>query len=359
VKNNLYILPIEPIENRYPGDWYDHVPSQFQNFIDANCLEYNVESIIGEFSKSNSGSSAFLNFIDTNIWKSTQLARVAKLFSDDLVIDGDVFLLTDAWNPCVHQLRYMADLTGKNVKIVGVWHAGSYDKWDILGQTFKNKTWSYTNEAAMYMAYDLNIFATEFHCDMFRGAVGEKISLDMARSVVCGFPMEYMSKIIMQTSEKKDQVIFPHRASREKQHEVAELLAKELKIRGIDMYICQGKNLTRDEYYAKLSESKVCFSASLQETLGIAQFEAMLAGATPIVPDRLSYTEMYPTYYKYPSYITEGKMTQHKINCLADRVVYSMENYDSNSALLIKDASEIGKQFFNGEEFYKTVLEKK
>ena len=34
---------------------------------------------------------------------------------------------TDAWNPTVIQLRYMAELLGVDIRIGGMWHAGSYD----------------------------------------------------------------------------------------------------------------------------------------------------------------------------------------------------------------------------------------
>ena len=48
------------------------------------------------------------------------------------------------------------------------------------------------------------------------------------------------------------------------------------------------------------------FSANLQETLGISCYEGALAGAIPMVPDRLSYSEMYADGFKYPSEWTES-----------------------------------------------------
>ena len=50
-----------------------------------------------------------------------------------------------------------------------------------------------------------------------------------------------------------------------------------------------------------MGEAKIVFSANLQETLGISMYEGALAGAIPIVPDRLSYSEMYTDDFKYPS----------------------------------------------------------
>ena len=39
---------------------------------------------------------------------------------------------------------------------------------------------------------------------------------------------------------------------------------------------------------------------ALQETWGIAMIESVLSGCIPIVPDRLSYSELYPALFKYP-----------------------------------------------------------
>ena len=78
-------------------------------------------------------SGAFLNFSGTNYWKSEQLKTISKMIADGEVSDGDYFLYTDAWNPTVIQLKYMAELLGINIKIGGMWHARSYDP-DFLGR---------------------------------------------------------------------------------------------------------------------------------------------------------------------------------------------------------------------------------
>jgi len=361
-RNSLYILPIEPIENRYPGHWHQFMQKQFIDFIDENDLPFEVYNINGEYKKSNSGTSAFLNFIDTNVWKSEQMKQVALWFAAGGVRDGDVFLITDAWNPAVHQLRYMADLTGVDICIVGVWHAGSYDRWDILGQTFPNKKWSYKVEASMYEAYDTNIFATEFHRNMFEDVMrkaGESIT--PWKSVVCGFPMEYMQngslKEFAIQARKENMVIFPHRKSPEKQHDIAEDLSEALAEKGIEMYICQGKGLTTTEYHAKLAQAKVVFSASWQETLGIAQFEGMLHGAIPLQPNRLSYTEMYDPTFNYPSLWTENfELYKFYKNDLVDHIENMVLGYDHYTDLLEGNAQEIFEKFFTGTKFYATVL---
>ena len=56
------------------------------------------------------------------------MLEIANPVASGTVKDGDYFLYTDAWNPTVIQLKYMAELLGgPNIKIGGMWHARSYD----------------------------------------------------------------------------------------------------------------------------------------------------------------------------------------------------------------------------------------
>jgi hypothetical protein len=47
-----------------------------------------------------------------------------------------------------------------------------------------------------------------------------------------------------------------------------------------------------------LQRAKFAVSFADQETLGISMYEAACAGACPIVPNRLSYNEMYSPMFK-------------------------------------------------------------
>lgn len=50
----------------------------------------------------------------------------------------------------------------------------------------------------------------------------------------------------------------------------------------------------RDEYRVLLSKAKIVVSTARQENFGIAVVEAIVAGAIPLLPDRLSYPELLP-----------------------------------------------------------------
>ena len=79
-----------------------------------------------------------------------------------------------------------------------------------------------------------------------------------------------------------------------------------------------------------LERSKMVFSANLQETLGISCYEGALSGAIPMVPDRLSYTEMYSEDFKYPSEWTESweSYLKHKDHLVREIRIW-MERYDT------------------------------
>lgn len=64
---------------------------------------------------------------------------------------------------------------------------------------------------------------------------------------------------------------------------------------------------SREEYLEWLRNSNIVVSTALHEFFGISVMEAVGAGCIPLVPDRLSYPELYPQCYRYQ----EGKLSLH------------------------------------------------
>jgi glycosyltransferase involved in cell wall biosynthesis len=243
---NIFILALEPLESRYTWDWFDFLPDQIRQFKHDQEIEAIVYNITGEQRESKVTDGAFLNFIDTNIWKNTQINQIAEYFKDGIVKPGDKFLFTDAWHPGLIQIRYMSSLTGIPVEIHSIWHAGSYDENDFLGRNF-DKKWSYNFERSLYEASDVNYFATEYHLELFNRI----LEIKGDKSMVCGLPFDYLKdKIQKSPFPKEDIILFPHRISEEKQPEIFADLAKELP--EYQFIFCQEKSLTKDEYYKLL-----------------------------------------------------------------------------------------------------------
>jgi len=165
--------------------------------------------------------------------------------------------------------------------------------------------------------------------------------------------MEYIQKIrskYVVPTVKDNLVIFPHRLAPEKQVDVFKEIAKRLP--EYEFVICQEKNLTKDQYYDLLGRAKVVFSANLQETLGISMYEGVVFGATPVVPDYLSYDEMYPPEVKYPASWILG--SEKKIDNLAKVVDNAVKNYAHLVSLVEKSNPH---KFFNADVLVEKIKE--
>jgi hypothetical protein len=294
--NTIYIVPIEPIDQRYTKQWYDNIPVILEKEIAIRKLDTKVVTIDGVSIPPSTTAGAFLDFGATNVYKASQATAVSRMFSDGKIKDGDKFLVTDAWNFIITPIKYMSDLLDIKVEIHGIWHAGAYDPSDILGYKM-SKPWPWDTERGWYHSCDYNYYATDFHKNMFLK------NLDIAyayqgKAIRSGQPH---TPIIHQCSKYEDTpkngtMIWPHRYNADKQPDIAEDLAQV-----IPTVITQKMNLSKEDYYKTLGQSSVLFSCSLHENLGISIMEGVLAGVIPILPTRCSYTEMYLPEFLYPS----------------------------------------------------------
>jgi hypothetical protein len=168
--------------------------------------------------------------------------------------------------------------------------------------------------------------------------------------------MEYLRDSLVTYSgmEKRDLILFPHRIAPEKQVDIFRDLAEQLP--EYEFVVCQERELTKNEYHNLLGEAKMVFSANLQETLGISWYEGALVNAIPMVPDRLSYSEMAVPEFKYPSKWTEdySSYRTHRAEIVAKIRDY-MENYDDYLVSLGKQRTKLNKEFFSGAALYDAI----
>jgi|TARA_B100000123_G_scaffold94617_1_gene68824 hypothetical protein len=351
----IYIVDIEAVDTRYTKQWKEYLPSQLQKATNKT-----VKVISGGETPQATTPGAFLNFGGTNVYKSKQLEQIGEMFCEGTIKDGDYFLYTDAWNPTVIQLRYMAELLGVNIRVGGMWHAGSYDPQDFLGRLIGDKPWVRNAERSMFECYDDNFFATQFHIELFQHTfrpTGNPAidTVDPKKFVKAGWPMEYLGPTFTQykNMEKKDIILFPHRIAPEKQPEIFYDLRESLP--QYEFIVCQEKQLTKNEYHNLLGQAKLVFSANLQETLGISWYEGVLVDTIPMVPDRLSYKEMAIHEFKYPSILTKNfdQYKKHKSE-LMNIITNYMDNY--NDYLKYFDKQKVAlKQFFHGDALYRRI----
>ena len=362
---NVFLVDLESVETRYTGQWKTHVPELLRK------AGHHVNIISGPTDiPSATTPGAFLNFGGTNIYKASQVEQMGRLFCDGSVHPGDHFIFTDAWHPGVINLKYMSELLNIPVTTHGLWHAGSYDPQDFLGRLVGNKPWVRHAEKSFFWAFDHNYFATEFHVKLFIDELlmdGLKEEnpwyfedfeerYDSGKMIRTGWPMEYMHDTLLpyKGMQKRDLILFPHRIAPEKQVEIFRDLAEHLP--QYEFIVCQDQQLTKNEYHNLLGEAKLVFSANLQETLGISCYEGAVVDAVPMVPDRLSYTEMYFDTFKYPSEWTESfeSYSVFRPNLCA-RIIQYMDNYTHMIPSIHKQTETLHEQFFSATELVNNI----
>jgi glycosyltransferase involved in cell wall biosynthesis len=354
---NVFLVDLEAVDTRYTGQWKSHVPQLLKK------AGHHVQVICGpEDIPSATTPGAFLNFGGTNIYKSRQVETMGRLFCDGAVRPGDHFIFTDAWHPGIINLKYMSELLGIPVTTHGLWHAGSYDPQDFLGRLVGDKPWVRHAEKSFFHAFDHNYFATDFHIEMFGKNLldtnlGTMYDYKTSGKIVrTGWPMEYMDSTltVYKNMPKRDLILFPHRIAPEKQVDIFRDLKEHLP--QYEFVVCQDQQLTKNEYHNLLGEAKLVFSANLQETLGISCYEGAVVDAIPLVPDRLSYTEMYYDTFKYPSKWTESfeSYQAHRTNlCFA--IMQHMDNYETRIPQLRKQTKDLHEQFFSGTNLLNNI----
>lgn len=361
----VYIVDLESIPSRYTCEWKTHLPALIKNHAHEVLVISGPDDL-----PNNTTPGMFLNFSATNIYKSVQIQKISRLFSDGKIKDDDYFLFTDAWHPGVINLKYMADLLGIKIKIGGCWHAGSYDPHDGLGRLIGNIPWVRHAEKSFFWAIDHNYFATDFHIDLFvKNLLNNEFaikewsdfdSVDLKKSgriVRTGWPMEYMETTLSpyRNMPKKDLIIFPHRIAPEKQVEIFRDLKTQLP--QYEFVVCQDSVLSKHEYHTLLGQAKILFSCSLQETLGISPYEGACLDVIPMVPDRLSYSEMYYEGFKYPTEWTESweQYVSYRSQ-LCHHIIVTMTHYEKRIAQLNKQREDLAKMFFSADNLLDNLI---
>jgi len=350
----VFLVDLEAVETRYTGEWKTHLPALLKR------KGHDVQVISGPTDiPSATTPGAFLNFGGTNIYKASQVEQLGRLFCSGSIRAGDHFIFTDAWHPGIVNLKYMSELLNIPVTTHGLWHAGSYDPQDFLGRLVGDKPWVRHAEKSFFYAFDHNYFATDFHINMFiknlfdikKSVFVEAEKSEHVKSgkiVRSGWPMEYMLDTLSMYSEmdKKDIILFPHRIAPEKQLDIFNDLKEQLP--QYEFVVCQERSLTKNEYHNMLGEAKLVFSANLQETLGISWYEGAITRTIPMVPDRLSYSEMALDEFKYPSEWTSSfeSYKQHR-PLVVERIIDYMENYEKYLPRLNTQVHMLTMDFFS------------
>lgn len=295
----LFVVPIEPLEERYSQQWLDWWMEYMHKHDTMETVLVLPEN--SGYQKINDGQ--FLDSIETNIFKMQQLQILIAYIRDGVCRDGDTIWFHDGWFPGVEALAYIRDLTNRHhIQLAAMFHAGSYDPWDYLAQQHAGK-WAQYMETGWGRIYDHIFVATNFHKRMLcsrRHVMRKKVKV-----VPFPFMLPATYGCSVDKNGKEPVIVFPHRLAPEKGLVALDIfrnLIREHNItNGTDWQVVSSKYVcnTKEQYYHLLKRAAFSISFARQETWGIAMQESVFAGCIPIVPNRLSYMEMYPKRCQY------------------------------------------------------------
>jgi len=281
----VYLLMLEPIEERYSIQWL----AWFQEVFKDKNIPFEI--ILGDHVNSKLSGKYFLDPVNTNIWKLTQLTNLLKQIDD--IQDDDVIFFADLWNPGLEVLPYIRNLTGKHFKIAGYLHAGTYDPWDLTTQTGMT-SWAAPLEESWFKSSDIIFVATDFH----KKLILKSRAVDPDKIQVVGFPLDIQNLRLRYPgtiNKDSEYVVFTGRKTVEKGYPIIQELIQA----GYPVINSLDASRSKEDYYNLLLGSSGVISPCLQETFGIGVVEGMALGCVPIVPDRLSYQETVPKEYRY------------------------------------------------------------
>ncbi len=287
-------VPIESLEERYSAQWLEWIPREFNKL---GCMQ---AIVYPEPLCKNIRNGSFLDVVGTNYFKAMQLAEIMQGIDQGTILDNDTLFFYDLWFPGLEMIAYVRDALSLDLKITGILHAGTYDSEDFLSKKGMG-TWGSYLEKCWLEIVDLVFVATQFHKDLIVKERGEKYR---DKIKVTGLP--YYNTSIAE-GQKENVIIFPHRLDDEKQPELfwklkEEVIKKCSKAKDWNWIMTKDFKSSKKEYYRLLSKAKISVSYSLQETWGIAMLESVLSGAIPVVPNRLSYSELYSDVFKYETF---------------------------------------------------------
>lgn len=368
--NTIYIVPIEPLEERYTGEWYRFLPSEFMS------EGWNVVQIDGTPTTDAIETGSFLDINSTIHYKAGQMQKISELFRKKQIKEGDVFFISDLEFWGIESLRMLSQINGVPIKIYGFLHAASYTKEDAFAVAADYQKYT---EIGWLKAVDGIFVGTHYHKravwerriipivgDTFEGArIAEKIH-------VVGNPL-FMTAYDPYPTQKRNKIVITNRFDSEKRPDQSLLVARLVKEKVPDvevvvttsrptfrsnkqwlvdlarMYEREGwltikAGLTKQQYHDELRDAKVMISNSIEENFGYCIAEAILFGVSPILCRGLSHDEMVQNDQRY-LFTDIDEAVEKVIAQLGE----SREPVDKNSLWRFVDAPKLMGKIMRGE----------
>ena len=292
----LYLIPIEPLTERYTESWYRNIPLLFNEYtiIDGQPLIDNDIKV-----------GTFLDINSTVNYKCVQLQKICQLFNSGKIKNGDVFFFYD--------LEFL--------------HAASYTHGDAFEVAAPYQQYT---EVGWFTICDKIFVGSEYHKRAF---------YDRRLKNYVSFK-DYDSKVVVTTNpmfsidykdfgrEKQNLILLCNRLDEEKgvmntlklferawrSDWIFRVVTSRKTLRSNNPQIIEylmelvGKGivdlkygLTKDEYHQQLARAQITVSHSPEESFGICIAESLIYGCTPMLLNNAS----HPEFVKYGAVLFE------------------------------------------------------
>jgi glycosyltransferase involved in cell wall biosynthesis len=319
----IYLLPIEPLKERYSSWWNSYFPQKLKS------LNKPFVEITGETLTDTVETGTVLDASSTCFYKAVQLQKICKLFKENKINSYDHFLICDIWFPGIEMIKYMSELYGVNTSVWGIWHCGSCVPRDF---TVPMHDWSKYFETGFLNMCDGVFVGSEYSKQtIMQGILYNTLEEEKIASKITtyGMPLnfQYLQKF---KDEKENIILFPHRPDLPKNPNIMIDIIYSLstywdKFDDFKFVFCTSKkeyksedtwinallgslkknfknveiyeDLEKEDYYSLLRKSKLVISTSVGETFGYCMVEALAVGTHILAPHDYSYPEIVEEDY--------------------------------------------------------------
>lgn len=237
-------------------------------------------------------------------------------------------LFLDFFNPGLDLLKYHHEQKNIKMKYGALLHGCTFFNHDIY-----NQTWLRSFEFAWAKIYDI-IYVASFYA---KNNLPKQIRI---KSKVLPWGLDNFHHTI--STNKKYDVIFPHRLSPDKGIKDLIKIVKSLPMIKFVLTIPQVKHITQyNPYYKELKryhnvkfisganqrkhnlilpQARIVLSCAKQETFGYSVMKSVLSGCIPVLPNSQCYPEFFKKNYLYQTLTEAREMIQNHISRKKDTI---------------------------------------
>lgn len=320
----LFYLGLEPLAARYTKqlceDWF---PTAVRS---TGCA---VLSIPGTAPDDQIKVGTVLDATGRGMYACSQVVRLLQLIRDGSVENGDAIFLQDFWTPGFEAVPYALHLHGLNrVQIFSMVHAQSVDEYDF---TWDMRSWMRPMEVGLSRCHTAVFVGSTIHRDQLRAA-GFECPIHVVGLPIRVEAVRHQMPPARDWGARENRVVFTSRLDREKNPgfmvEVARrfldahptwtwmvttsgamlrsndqaALREVLRFAEEEPRFQVRAGLSKEEYYAILTASKIQFNCSLQDYVSWTLLEAAIAGCQLVYPYFRSFPEIFPPEAMYHAF---------------------------------------------------------